>query len=366
MADNIARILALIDQAEELPPGPTKIALLEQAVRIADISGDMEWQFCARQSLIGGAFLSGDADKLLVALTWCLAKDDQYHDPDNRDLLLWQCKHALSYIAGFPDISRAQIDQIRTDIVGRYQQHGASLRPIWQFACSNALAMGDFDAAHEFHARIAREPQDWFSEGPQWELCFEVEYLLDTEQIDQALTKVQPVLDDRVPSDETYHWHAVALLPHLIRRGDLEQARACHLRAYPRIRHNAKYTAHIGVHMVFLATTGNFSKVATLLESHLEWALAERVPELQMMFYRGAWYAMLELAKNGRDQLSLQLPHSFELAPAPQDTRTLATWFEARTRELTARFDSRNGNDHQSRMLDATMELAEFACDFPI
>ena len=95
-ADYQTQVEELLDQAGELPDGPSKLALLEEAVRLADVHQDVALGDEVRSDLIRVAKFSGYPEKALVAFSWRLAQADR--DPDNfpeKDLL-WEYK----WIAG--------------------------------------------------------------------------------------------------------------------------------------------------------------------------------------------------------------------------------------------------------------------------
>ena len=58
----------LLGRAAGLDEGPAKVALLEEAVRLADTHGDVGEGFRARQELIRAATFGGLPDRVLVAL----------------------------------------------------------------------------------------------------------------------------------------------------------------------------------------------------------------------------------------------------------------------------------------------------------
>src|SRR5207244_7818692 len=98
------------------------------AVELADYCGEIDWRFYTRYELIRAGFAGGEPDKMLVALTWCLAKCEELGGCFDQSYLLWGCKFALSYITSFPHISREQIEALYVDVSNRYRKFGASLR----------------------------------------------------------------------------------------------------------------------------------------------------------------------------------------------------------------------------------------------
>ena len=71
----------LYEQAYGLPDGPSKLALLEEAIRLADTHQDAALGDEIRADLVRAATFSGYPEKALVAFSWRLAQADR--DPDN-------------------------------------------------------------------------------------------------------------------------------------------------------------------------------------------------------------------------------------------------------------------------------------------
>src|SRR4028118_2006681 len=70
------QVRELFFQSYYLEDGDSKIMLLEEAVRLADICGDFALQYDARDYLINAATFGGAPEKALVAYSWCLAQYD--------------------------------------------------------------------------------------------------------------------------------------------------------------------------------------------------------------------------------------------------------------------------------------------------
>lgn len=141
------RITELIDQAEELEYGPTKVALLEEAVREADTSTDLEAGFYARLELITAATFSGAKEKAMVAFSWCLGQVDANPEVFDEEDLMWQYKWVVEELVAYPQISRQQIGDMLEDMQRRYTRLGISLRPVHYLRWTNGMRMGDLDLA---------------------------------------------------------------------------------------------------------------------------------------------------------------------------------------------------------------------------
>ena len=73
------RFRELMDEARCLPNTPTRVAMLEEAVREADLCNDAQLGFEARTELVEAATFSGLREKAMVAYSWCLAHYDRNH-----------------------------------------------------------------------------------------------------------------------------------------------------------------------------------------------------------------------------------------------------------------------------------------------
>jgi len=81
-----------LDKVDELGDGLAQIAIVEEAVALADAHRDDDLAFEARQALVRAATFGGRPDLGIVAYSWMLAKSDEdpkrFHDPQ----LLWRYK----------------------------------------------------------------------------------------------------------------------------------------------------------------------------------------------------------------------------------------------------------------------------------
>src|SRR6266540_2526844 len=86
----------LLYEAAGLEDGPSKIALLEEAVRLADTHGDGYRGYEVRQQLIHTATFGGYPEKALVAFTWCLAQCDREREGRLDYTMMWKYKWEAS------------------------------------------------------------------------------------------------------------------------------------------------------------------------------------------------------------------------------------------------------------------------------
>ena len=118
------QIWELILQAYRMGDGDAKIALLEEAARVADICGDLKLASDAREHLVQAATFGGAPEKALVAFSWSLAQYDRRAGEVSEATVLWQYKWILDSITNFPQIGKAQILEMLDDMAARYRRAG--------------------------------------------------------------------------------------------------------------------------------------------------------------------------------------------------------------------------------------------------
>jgi hypothetical protein len=352
------RIEALLDEAHGLPPGPSQIALLEEAARLADTHGFDEQGFEIREELIHSCTFSGYPEKSLVAFAWCLACCDR--DPERYGVedILWKYKWVAGSLSGFPQISREQIESMIADMKRRYQEAGAGLRPVYRLQCDLALDMGDFGAAREHQRRWESAPRDWLTDCVACEVDAAVYYHLLMGDAARAVAEAGPILAGRFCCTEVPHHTLARLLIPLLRLGRLEEAAECHRRGYRLIAGRREFVTHVANHLTYLALTDKYSRAVALLEKHLPLAMGMNHLSRQFVFYLAAALLLGRLVEKGKTRLPLRLPPQFRADDeGNHDVAALLEWIQGDLDDLANRFDRRNGNDYHKRQIADHREL---------
>jgi hypothetical protein len=345
----------LLARARAMSAGGRKtdaaIPILEEAIRIADVHGDLALGFEARTELVDVACWTGHPDKMLVAFGWCLSTLDAHPDRFDRHTTYWTYKWVVLALAGFPEVSLAQIDAMLDDIGARYERIGASLRPIHYLRCWLSEATGCTEQADRgYHAWLAA-PRDSLSDCVACETDDRVAYAGWRGRWDAALEHAAPLLAGRMRCAEVPDRTYARLLVPLLRLGRDEEAVDLHRRGIRGITRTHKQVSRIGDHLAFLALGGSFEKAGDLVERFLPAALthADRSDRLDFLC-DVRLYADL-LVRAGVAEVRLALPRAAAIfdehgryAPA-----ALSAWAAAEARALAERFDARNGNTHVSR-----------------
>ena len=355
----------LAEALEKIADGPEKIAVLEDAVRHADAAGDLKLQYSAREDLVEAAYFGGAPDKAIVAYTWCLAQFDRHPGEFDEWRLLWRYKWMVNVVPDFPQIPRAQIDEMIDDMERRFRRGGYGLRSVYQYRYRVARFMGEREEAIRQYHRSQAKRADAVSDCQACRIDEQSSFHVYTGDDATALLVARPLVNLRhfcrtVP-ERTF---ARLLLP-LLRLNRREEATDFHRRGYrlteAQTHGSIEYASD---HVVYLALTGDAGRAAEIIAKHYRRSETNHNPHERFIFYRAAWLALDVLNRAGEQTVALRLPPTFPVQPdgGRFETAQLRDWFSARALELARRFDLRNGNDYFTRELadlDALKRSAE-------
>jgi hypothetical protein len=364
------QVRELFIQSYYLEDGDSKVMLLEEAVRLADICGDFELQYDARDQLINAATFGGAPEKALVAYSWCLAQYDQQRAQGVIDehRLLWMYKWILTNISSFPQISKAQIEQMLDDMAARYVRAGYSLRPNYMLR-HRIYKCWDTAQAAKFFYKAQETYRDSMSDCAACELDDAVTFALHRQDDAEAARLAVPIMQGRLRCGSIPKITFANLLLPLLRLGRMDEAVSLHLQGYRLVARGGKgYVSSVADHLAFLAVTENFDRAVRIFEKHL--ADASTLADLASKFDYdvAAWLLLDELREVGRETLKLRLPRTLEVydESGTYGTARLAEWFLRQAQTLAARFDARNESDYYARSIRETAALKQLRLPHPI
>jgi len=362
MADLLEQIEDLLAEAEDLDYGPTRLAMTERAVELADSHNDVDVAFEARMQLVGAATFSGRSDIAMVAYSWLLTKYDENPDNYNEFEILWRYKWILENVADFPNISKAQIDALFEDMKRRYEAAGSTLHSYWGIRRNNAFIMEDVDEAKTAAKMLAKIPRDHLSNCLACVQDEEVEYCVFISDDAGALRAAAPILKGTMKCGEVPERTYAGIMLPLIRLGRHAEALAYYKTGYRLVRGNAKFVRHKAMFMIGLTLTGNRDRAVKMLDRHLSEAVESASPWWQFEFYLAARLLMEKLTQTGQNALPIRLPK----LPGWQgldDEPTVAEfteWLDGRVHDLATHFDDRNGTKNYSKRVSNFRDLFQF------
>jgi tetratricopeptide (TPR) repeat protein len=254
------RIDELLDNASSLPEGPTKIAMIEEAVRIADLHQDSQLGFRARLSAIDAMAFGGRSDLELAHFAWCLAKIDNEPEQFSIHSLIWKYKWIVPLAAENPRVPYDRLISLLDDFDRRLESVGGHRHAYYTTKSRLYAAMNLLDDAAEAYLQSTKEPRTYLSDCP---VCVE-NVLITIQKQKRDFEKLislfeallaRGVVCKSVPT--TTYGSAIIASMHI---GDWDRAERFHQKSYRLHSQNPIYQWALGTHVFFLVQVGKIDK----------------------------------------------------------------------------------------------------------
>ena len=342
-----------------LEDGDEKIAVLEEAVRLADTGTDVGLQYFARKEFLNAAYWGGAPEKAMVAYAWCLGQYDMEPGRFSERDLLWTYKWMINTIVHFPQISKEQIFEMLEDMTRRYREAGYGLRVVYQYRYRIERFWGNRERAIDYYHYAQGLAGDDLSNCPACELDEHVSFHNYCGDDALAVKTAQPLLEGRYKCRTVPQRTIARLLLPLLRLGRREEAWSYHLQGYRAVSRNKSFLNYVSDHLIYLTVTGKLERAAALLEEHYPWVEGNSDAYNRFLFYRAAWFFLHVMTASQTPRLSLCLPETFPLYAKSGDYESsrLAEWFHEEARQVAHKFNERNGNDHFTEELEGVLAL---------
>jgi hypothetical protein len=368
MNNNLERALGLIEESFRLEDGDEQISVSEIAVREADLSGDLETQYHAREAFVRACVFGGETDRALVAFAWLLAQFDQNPGRFSEWNLLWKYKWIVGLICEFPQISRAKIFEMLDDLSARSQKAGYGLRAVYTHRYRVEKFWDNRPAAIESFRIMQELPIDDLANCRACELDEAVSFAIYCGMNEKAVAIAERILNGSETCRTVPHRTYANLLLPMIKLGRQVEALNFHRAGYRLISSNKENLDRLSDHLLFLALTENFEQCTRMVEKHYPWSEQNRNLADRFRFFRAAWFLFDLLADRGNEKIALTLPASFPgyLSSREYEPKQLANWFKQQAENLARLFDRRNETDFFSRTLAETPALKQLCAPFPL
>ena len=368
MTDHVDRIGRLLAEAECLNDGPARIALVQQAVAIADNLKDVELAFGVRKSLLGVCLEADECELMLVTFTWCLAQHDRDPERFPADLILWPFRWVVSSLPTFAEVTRTKIDEMKDDMAARYMRAGASPRAFHLMCRKMAVDMGNVAAATAADRELRKAPSDWLSDGSTTEQGFEITYRLFRREYAKALEAARPFLARQFRSDHFEGQACADALFLLLRADRAAEAIPYHRRGYKLRYKQIRHLDSIGKHIAFLSLTDNIPRAVRLFEKHLPQALQSSNAFNRLRFLMESFPLLDRLTKGDKESGRLRRPPGCPVDGKSNSVpvRDLRKWLHEMTADLARTFDARNGNTYYTERLAALPRLQRWFMPCPL
>lgn len=348
----------LLDEAAELPLGFVRTSLIEQAVALADASGDLDVAFTAREALLSASEHGGEPDKALVTAVWLLGQIDA--EPGRFDVrqTYWALKWLPLTLARSPGASLRQVDGVVEEAARRYASEGTGQDAVAKLRWIVALQTGDLATARVAQRRWAVLPRTTYADCRACDAADQASLALAVGELDLAEGVAEAVLNGRLRCMEQPQLVVAELLAPLRRAGRLERAEQLH-RRYVETTHGPGMADATARHASHLAATGRTADAVALLAPVL--GVVDRVGSdrrrLTVLAAAGGVAAAAQAA--GTQDLIPPWPH------LPPSAEAAARELARQARALAARFDERNGTPVVGHDTELLLDLGAVASAAP-
>jgi hypothetical protein len=355
-------------QSQDCPQHSAEaVELLERATRLADSAADRQLGYDIRDALIKAAVFAGEPQRAMVAFAWCLALCDESPEEFPESELHWKYKWMAQFVSEFPEISREQVFALLDDMEARFRRRGAGENAVLKLRAQAAEGLGDLGELERYFAAWSRSKRDELSDCRACDLSQEIGLLIRLGRDDEAIQKMQRLLDTRqrcleVPTT-TYGVVQIALL----RKHDLAKAMAYHRTGYPPLKRLRKDgVPHIGEHLAVLAVADEHGRGLRILRESMRLAADHAVGFSRLRFLVGA-QVLLQRASKLQPQATLTVPPAFGGSGQNEkhELTSVAAMFADRARSEAGAFDRRNGNRTITSWTNERLALAALELELP-
>lgn len=316
----------LIKEASHAPDRAEQFALLQEAVRAADLLNDEEAGYQARYQLLNAAQEITDGVTMLTTFSWLLAYADRYPEKDRLNLY-WRYKWAISVARFMPSVPLERLEALIADFERRTRAGGQGDRTANVFRWVLALHRGKLDEAEAWRVKVSKQKSGWL-DCNACDTDTLVQHWLAMGNLEKALKAAKPVLDgkqscNRVPA-RTY---TLFLLP-LLHAGRAEEAQEMHVGGYKMVRRDEDSLREQAAHLAYLILSNQPKEAKKVFKATLPYAEKNTTP-----LYHLAWHSACAL-----------------------DEQLTGEGHAAKARALAAAFDARGGTPYQSQQLEALLQ----------
>jgi hypothetical protein len=329
-----------------------KIALIKQAINLADAHNDIEWGFDLRLDLIRDEKDTSHCDESFPAFAWILDTYDRNPDTFDESNFLWEYKWMLGSARRNSSISLEQIESIAEDYKVRLQRNGYSLRAYYAAKSHMAFSVNELEAAKEYIELRDKELRDDMSNCHACELDDNVELELRLGNFDKALTVGNDMLTKKVTCSHMPFSAYCTCVKYFHKAGDTERALEYFNKAEADLaafEDDTSQVSEIGNLIHFLSYYDR-DKAWRYFAQYAHWNI-DSEESLDFLFSISV-LPLLRESGTRRIQVNSSLP--WYRADDTYDVAALYDYYHSRAKTLADKFDARNGNDFFNQQLAET------------
>ena len=346
-------IQKLLLKTERLDNHDDKIALLKQAINIADANNDIDWGFDLRLDLIREETYTSHCTESFPAFAWVLNAYDNNPELIDESSFLWKYKWMASSAKRNINISRQQIEGIMDDLRIRMKRNGYTDSAYYTIALYWHLFLGDIDKAHELIKLRDETPRDSMSHCAACELDASVEMELIDGNIDKAITLAYDLVTKKLTCGHMPFGTFCNLTYYLNKAKDAraDEYFAKAVEEMESMEHDTSLLSDIGLLMHYLSDNDK-EKGWLFFEKYSEWEINAE-DAISFDFALAALHLLKGESGNKELKINTRLP--FYKSDNVYNIQEIYDFYLNKAEDLAQRFDLRNDNTYFSHRLQKTI-----------
>lgn len=342
-------IQKILLKSDKLVNYDDQIALLKEAIKIADANRDIDWGFDLRMQLVRTEQYTNHSKDSLVSFAWILDAHDSNPGMFSNDDVLYEYKWIAGVIFNNLDISVEQTDNILDDFRKRLLESGYTIREYLNIKINQSLFKGEKMLAREYLTLRDTEPLDNMSSSSS-----DITTTIYVEMLEGKFENAIKLVSDRSQPVRNLMPIYCGLIYYLGGKSYDEQVENYFDEAELEFSKMDRYPFQLyelSLMMYYMAKHRK-DKAWKYLEEFINWEIgAEDAVRFDFSL------SILPLLKNGgkRTIEAISIRHPYYREDKIYDLNDLYKYYREIAIDLAEKFDVRNGSRHFRDQIDEEM-----------
>lgn len=325
-----------------MPNGKQKLALMEEAIRIADKYLTDEDAYDARMDYSSASIECGCPERLFISFSWCLSKFEKQPSAYSSFMIMWHYKWVLNQIWRLPQFSLEGIELVFDDFKEKCEQYGYSLRAYYQQKVNFLLSQGNMEEAALYYGKWRAASRDQLSDCKACEQNLFGKYYFTINYNKKGMQAIKPILEGKVRCRSVPQNTYSHMISPLLKLGEYERAISTANKAFRTIK-GPEFMEEHGIFIEFFTVT-DMKKAVKLYEQTIRTGLDSKMPWDRLQYLLSVRLFLQEWSKTKRRKKLME------------SEKVTLEWLESEIQSLAEAFNKRNGNDY----LNTYIEEKEF------
>lgn len=336
----------LIEQADEMPIGDSKIALLDQAIKLATSHQIRTLEFEAKVLYSEAAIEARREKYFLVHFPWILSYAKEKPEEVDMEHIIWLYSMAIYTLIEHPNIPLSKIEEVISSFEELGKETGIPHIEVLADRIAHQVHLGKInEAGKTFQEILAILTQGRRKKNQSWARYISGYYLEKTGNLEQAFELLNPFLTHEIKNEEFNLLAKTLMLIPLLQLGEYEKAKEHFHFCLAKIPIHAEEAPCLGDLIAYQAVTGDWEKAIHLFEKTLLTLEGVHAEFGYCAFIRGVIHLLKRIPKD-HETLSLRIPswHPTYREDGKYVISELLNYFTDLRTSILSAIDQRNGN----------------------